>query len=675
MSVLSPKRVLFSVVATAFLAVNAFAVNPSPRDHARMVFDPSAGESILFGGTSAFDRGTQTAYESNETWAWTGTRWTQRFPVHSPSPRSAHAMSYDSLRDRIMLFGGRYQTGTGSDRKLNFLGDTWVYENGDWRELALDPAPSPRHLSSMAYDPIRDRTILYGGTTLASDGETAVVLADTWEFDGTRWTRVNNDQVKVGNPALVYDAARDQMILLGTDTEFKPHMYRYDPAAKTWNEIKPEKMIDCVNDAAVVYHSASQSLLAIGGVCAVTDSFTAKTWQYDGTNWNEVKTVTAVSRTTGSAMAFDSMRETAVFYGGTEHLDSAPRSLTLLFSRGNWHFAILQTRPSPRSLFGFSSDPDRNTVWLLGGVGEYNNVYAADLWGYRNGQWFVKSAKTPPSSCVGVTSAYDSDRQKLVYVCWPESGADMEVYEFDGGEFKNITARNKPSARRFGALVYDANLKKTVFFGGYDGQDFKDDTWTWDGTNWTEVRRDRPPNRGMHAMWYDPLQKRTIIYGGVGRENIDEHVKRFSDMWSFTGNGWTKLNVTTTPGERLGPQYGVDPNTGKVLLFGGLVHVLTDPKNDRSGRQFFDNETWQWDGSSSTWTKLAPATSPSPRQNGRIAYDPAAKRLVLFGGFAGFFYSDLWTWTGTNWEVRAESGSRRRPVSPGPAPQPPSGSD
>jgi hypothetical protein len=464
------------------------------------------------------------------------------------------------------------------------------------------------------------------------------------------------------------------MILVGTDTAFKPHMYRFDAAAKIWHEITPEKMPDCVNDAAMVYQIHSRSIILIGGVCAATDPFTAKTWEWNGTNWAEVTTVTAVARTTGSALAYDAMRETTVLYGGMEHLDPAPRSVTILFSNRNWRFAILQTRPSPRSHFGFTGDPVNNTVWLLGGVGEYNNVYAADLWGFRNGQWFVKAAKTPPPSCVGVAAAFDSNRSKLVYVCWPDTGLDMEVYEFDGTEFKTFSPKDKPDARRFGALVYDDNIKKVVFFGGYDGQDYKDDTWTWDGTNWAEIRRDRPPNRGVHAMWYDPLAKRTILYGGIGRESIDHRVDRFSDMWAFNGNGWTKLNVANTPGERLGPQYAIDPATGKLLLFGGLLSEITDPDKE-TRRQFYDNSTWQWDGSTNTWTKLSPASSPSPRQNGRIAWDPISQKLVLFGGFAGFFFSDLWYWTGTTWEVRPENGARRRPVTPGPVPQPPTGSD
>lgn len=673
MSVLSPKRVLFPVLATAFLAVSAFAVNPSPRDHAEMVFDSQAAEMILFGGTSAFDIGTQTAYESNETWAWTGTRWVQRFPAHSPSARSAQAMAYDSIRGRVVLFGGRFQTGTGSDRTLNLLGDMWVYEDGDWRELTPSTAPSARNLSAMAFDPLRDRIILYGGSELNATKDGAVLKYDTWEFDGTNWTQVNNDQVKVGNPMLAYDSARDQMILVGSDTEAKPHMYRYDPTAKTWIEITPEKMPACANDAAMVYQSHNRTLLLSGGVCAASDSFTDKTWEWNGTTWAEVTTI-AISRTTGAAMAYDPLRETTVRYGGTEHLDPLPRSVTMIYNNRQWRFAVLHTRPSPRSLFSMISDPVNNTVWVYGGMGEYNNAWAADLWGYRNGQWFVKTAKNPPASCIAAMGAYDTARSKTVFVCWPDTGLEMEVYEFDGTEFKAIAVDNdddKPEGRRFGALVYDETLKKTVLFGGYDSQDFRDDTWLWDGTKWTEVTKNKPPNRGLHAMWYDPLQKRVILYGGIGREDIEEHVERFQDMWAFTGSGWTNLNISNTPGRRLGPQYAVDPASGKLLLFGGLVHEITDPEKE-TGRVFYDNQTWQWDGAANSWTRLEPANSPAARQNGRMAYDPASQRLTLFAGYAGLFFSDVWTWNGSNWEPRPETGGgRRRSVSPAPGPQTP----
>jgi hypothetical protein len=683
MSVLTPKRLLFSVVAAALFATNSFGANPSPRVYPRMVFDQQAGEIILFGGNSPFDTGTQMPYDGNDTWAYTGTRWVQRFPAHSPSGRTAHMMAYDSTRGRIVLFGGRQGIGTTTGEARG-LGDTWIYDNGDWSEIVPPQSAPARQLGAMAYDPLRDRVVLYGGMSINSDGLTVTQLFDTWEFDGTTWTKSGDagvepgkEAVQAGRPMLAYDKARNEMILVGVDTELKMHMYRRDTQANAWVEIKPEKMPDCLNDGAMVYQDHTASIIGIGGVCSLTDGFIDKTWEWNGTTWAEVKT-NDVSRGTGHTLAYDSLRQYSLLFGGTDALSAKPRSTTLLYRNGNWRFAILYTRPAPRSLFALTGDPATKTTWLLGGLNEYSAGYEADFWGYRAGQWFVQVMKDPPPSCDAPLTAFDTDRNKLILVCWAAASTDVLVYEFTGteGAFKKIdSTKSKPSARRQGALVYDQTLKKIVLFGGYDNANFKDDTWTWDGANWTEVKKNKPPNRSLHAMWYDPLAKKTIIYGGIGREDIDHRVERFKDMWSFNGTGWTKLNVTNTPGERLGPQYAVDPATGKLLLFGGLKSELTDPAKETSRRQFYDNETWEWNGTSSTWTKLAPATVPAARQNGRLTFDPSSNRLMLYGGYAGFFFTDVWHWTGSNWEVQPDTGSgRRRPSGPVP-PQTPTDGD
>jgi N-acetylneuraminic acid mutarotase len=130
-------------------------------------------------------------------------------------------------------------------------------------------------------------------------------------------------------------------------------------------------------------------------------------------------------------------------------------------------------------------------------------------------------------------------------------------------------------------------------------------------------------------------------------------------MWAFSGSGGTKLNVTTTPGERFGALTGVDQKTGKAYLFGGLKAEIidTDPE---VRRQLFDDETWEWNGQTNTWTKLAPARAPHARQNGGFAWDPIAEKLVLFGGYSGFYYSDTWLFDGTNWTPRVDATSRRR---------------
>jgi hypothetical protein len=168
-------------------------------------------------------------------------------------------------------------------------------------------------------------------------------------------------------------------------------------------------------------------------------------------------------------------------------------------------------------------------------------------------------------------------------------------------------------------------------------------------------------------MWYDPLQHKVIVYAGIGRESLNERVTRYSDMWAFNGSGWAKLDVPETPGMRFGPQVAVNPNTGKTLLFGGLLaRPRTDDPTGEKLQQIFANDTWEWDGTTSRWTHLTTSdTTPEPevRENGSMAWDPIAQQLVLFAGYAeGFYRSDVWAWTGTDWLPRIEGGPRRRSV-------------
>jgi hypothetical protein len=57
-----------------------------------------------------------------------------------------------------------------------------------------------------------------------------------------------------------------------------------------------------------------------------------------------------------------------------------------------------------------------------------------------------------------------------------------------------------------------------------------------------------------------------------------------------------------------------DAATGTVVLFGG---------QSWSSECVF-GDTWTWDGT--TWTEQAPATRPSARGEGAMAYDAAVRR-------------------------------------------------
>jgi hypothetical protein len=317
------------------------------------------------------------------------------------------------------------------------------------------------------------------------------------------------------------------------------------------------------------------------------------------------------------------------------------------------------TQPGPRSLFAFTSDPVNNTIWMFGGIDE--NSTLSDFWQYQNGAWRSVVAENGPVGCLTPTSAFDSDRKKLVVVC-----ASSQTFEWDGTAWKKFDLKTLPPSRRFSSMTYDATVKRTLLFGGYDNSNYLDETWLWDGASWTREKRNPPPARALTSIWYDPTLKKTVIFGGVGRVSSQDRITRYNDMWSFDGSGWTELKPSSgTPGARYGSQVVVDPRNNRTLLFGGLrldTAPPTPPATDPVPVQVYADDTWQWDGSA--WTRLNTTGVPPARENGAMAYDPTRDEIVLFGGYAGYFLSDIWTYTPTTWRARIMDpiGGRRRIV-------------
>ena len=79
----------------------------------------------------------------------------------------------------MLLHGGGTREGGGSYRELD---DMWEWNGTEWRMLAIEgPSPGARTGHAMAFDAVRGRVVLYGG----SRGPT--MRADTWEWDGQHW--------------------------------------------------------------------------------------------------------------------------------------------------------------------------------------------------------------------------------------------------------------------------------------------------------------------------------------------------------------------------------------------------------------------------------------------------------------------------------------------------------
>ncbi|MBK8978613.1 MAG: hypothetical protein IPM29_22175 [Planctomycetes bacterium] len=103
--------------------------------------------------------------------------WTRSSSGPAFSPRWQFAAAFDPARDRVVVFGG-FDPATNTS-----LGDTWTYDRttGVWQQVA-NTGPSARHGAAMHRDPVSGDVILFGGGTGAAASE-------TWRWDGSRWSQ------------------------------------------------------------------------------------------------------------------------------------------------------------------------------------------------------------------------------------------------------------------------------------------------------------------------------------------------------------------------------------------------------------------------------------------------------------------------------------------------------
>jgi hypothetical protein len=182
------------------------STSPRPRRFHPIAYDQARGRVVLFSGCrSAYG----CSSSRSDTWEYDGSGWEETTPEESPNARSGHAMAYDSLRGRLVLFGGFEDTGW-PEYEQNRLADTWEYDGTGWSETTPASSPPARDHHSMAFDEAHGRTVIFGGQ---SDN----VLNETWEYDGSEWleTTPSDSPPARSMHAMVYDAARRCVVLFG----------------------------------------------------------------------------------------------------------------------------------------------------------------------------------------------------------------------------------------------------------------------------------------------------------------------------------------------------------------------------------------------------------------------------------------------------------------------------
>ncbi|HNT28296.1 MAG TPA: hypothetical protein PKH10_08985, partial [bacterium] len=462
---------------------------PVGREGSAMAYDSVRGKVLLFGGFNG-------AASTNETWEWDGASWTKLNPLTRPSARAGHAMAYDSARGKVILFGGAIESSNN---------ETWEWDGTNWTQRYPTNKPSARNSHAMTYDSVRGKVVLFGGGDYY-DGDSHD-YQDTWEWDGANWTQRTSTNKPTARTAhtMAYDSARGKVILFG---------------------------------GASYYDNASHA--------------NQDTWEWNGTNWAQVKgpasTIctgaclctadTCPSARKGHAMAYDRVREKTVLFGGSSVTEG-----TWEWDGSNWTQKDSLNKPSARYNHVMAYDSARGNILMFGGV--YSSSYKDETWEWNGTNWTQKNPATKPSARAGHAMAYDSVHEKVLFFGGTFGG--NETWEWDGANWALLNPATKPSPRSDHAMAYDNTHGKMVLFGGSSGGN---ETWEWNGVNWAQIKGTAsatctdtcictsatcPSARSGHTMAYDGGHEKVLLFGGTNGSTTN------NETWAWDGTNWTQI--------------------------------------------------------------------------------------------------------------------------------------
>lgn len=173
---------------------------PTARYGAALAYHAARDLAVMFGGR------TMTAAPLAETWIHADT-WSAGTTAPALEGLIGHTMTYDTVRRQIVLFGGGRSV-------VQVRDETWLWD-GAWIQATPATSPPPRAHAAAAYDPVRNYVVVVGGA--AANNEP---LADAWAWDGTSWFDVTPREATLApsprsSAALAWDPARQRLVLFG----------------------------------------------------------------------------------------------------------------------------------------------------------------------------------------------------------------------------------------------------------------------------------------------------------------------------------------------------------------------------------------------------------------------------------------------------------------------------
>ena len=621
-----------------YTSVNTTGTPAGLTDHSLTA--KAGGGFLIFGGRDA--NGPQ-----RSTYTLDGTAFVRQFSTLNPVERDGHQVVLDG-QGRNLLFGGRNPVGA-------LLADTWLYANGQWNFVNPTQSPPARHRHAMAYDRDANCAYVFGG--LDTSGQP---LADFWCWDGSNWSQL---QPAVVPPArsghgMAYDSDRRTLVVYGGRDAQGLREDVWEWSGTRWVDVSASGRPVVRHGEQLTFDSNQGSILVFGGRNAsgfLTDTWEARTsTASDSESWLRAYSVRNPAGRNSGAIAFDPNRGAWLFGGLVATSPADALSDTWLFAEGQWTRQSPANSPSDRWGHRMVYDARRDRLVLFGGLTENPVQYSSETWEWDGANWSQVNPANTPTERAYPMLAYDSARGRTVLFGGGSQGPAGPTYvndtwEYDGSNWSRVATSRAPSPRRNGAMAFLPRLGAMVLFGGGNDTVAFGDTWLFDGQDWTQASPASAPSaRWDMSATYDTVRQTVVMHAGATRD----YQQNFDDLWEFDGADWRLVPRSAQPGGSFGPGaregFGMafDAESGRTLVFQG------------DGGAGCTSDLWSWDGQG--WMALEPSgASPAPRSTARIAHDASAGRTLAFGGACGTtLLQDVWS-------IEAPLFGRHIPTGPG----------
>jgi hypothetical protein len=328
------------------------------------------------------------------------------------------------------------------------LGERGIGAGGPWNGTTR--STPTRHRSMMAYDPGRGYVVMFDPTGNGS--------AQTSIWDGSRWHR----QLPQTSPP-----------------PSRAALMAFDPTSAT--------VILYLDEA----HSSSCPVPVPSGPAGGHPSSHRdgcagpETWSWDGNNWQQ-KDQAFGPPSTGVELALDPTLKSPVLL-----TDSGSCATTAWrWTGATWTRATTAPGPARSAAEDLITDPASGHLELIttsysgyGPIGdgppEPCNA-PASTWQWNGSSWHEQPFGPPGPTGPFIGATDDVSGQIVVFT---DSG---ETWTSDSGTWVRQHPRHAPTARISPSMVFDGGHHEVLLFGGVDGHGPLEDTWTWDGSDWTQ---------------------------------------------------------------------------------------------------------------------------------------------------------------------------------------------